>query len=401
MAKKLLILGGSRYILPVIEAAHDMGHRVITMDYLPDNIAHKYSDEYANVSIVDKDAVYEAAKDLKVDGIMSFAADPGVVPAAYAAEKLGLPFQGSADAVATLQNKGKFRAFLRDNEFNCPQIFVFGSVNEAIDAADEIPYPVIVKPTDSAGSKGCTRVDGADQLALAVEYALEFSLSNTVIVEQFMEKKYPSSDADGFTVDGEFKCISFTSQYFDSNAANPYTPAAFGMPCNMPKAAVLQLTDDLQRLAYLLNLGTGVYNIETRVGTDGLPYIMEISPRGGGNRLCEMLRYASNVDLIRASVQGALGEIIEGVCEPEYDGFWYQEILHSQNGGIYKEILYADGFKGEHVRDEQLWIKPNTKVEGFSGAQHAFGTVFMRFDTQQELEKFVANKGEFMKVIVE
>ena len=59
--KKLMLLGGLRYLLPVIEAAHKLGIYVITCDYLPGNIAHKYSDEYCNVSIVDKDAVLEAA----------------------------------------------------------------------------------------------------------------------------------------------------------------------------------------------------------------------------------------------------------------------------------------------------------------------------------------------------
>lgn len=56
--KKLMLLGGLRYLLPVIEAAHDLGYYVITCDYLPNNIAHKYSDEYCNVSIIDKEAVW-------------------------------------------------------------------------------------------------------------------------------------------------------------------------------------------------------------------------------------------------------------------------------------------------------------------------------------------------------
>ena len=41
--KKLMLLGGIRYLLPVIKAAHEQGYYVITADYLPDNIAHKYS----------------------------------------------------------------------------------------------------------------------------------------------------------------------------------------------------------------------------------------------------------------------------------------------------------------------------------------------------------------------
>lgn len=60
--KKLLILGGSRYVIPVIRKAHEMGVYVITCDYLPDNIGHQYADEYHNVSIIEKDKVLALAK---------------------------------------------------------------------------------------------------------------------------------------------------------------------------------------------------------------------------------------------------------------------------------------------------------------------------------------------------
>ena len=110
--KKLMILGGSRYALPVIRAAHELGVYVITADYLPDNIAHKYSDEFCNVSIVEKDLVLQKARELNIDGITSFACDPGVITAAYVAEKMGLPSCGPYKSVFLLQNKGLFRKFL-------------------------------------------------------------------------------------------------------------------------------------------------------------------------------------------------------------------------------------------------------------------------------------------------
>ena len=118
--KKLLLLGGSRYILPVIKKAHDLGIFVITCDYLPNNIAHKYSDKYCNVSIIEKDAVLKIAEENKIDGVMSFACDPGVVTASYIAEKMNLPFQSSYEATKILQDKGLFRKFLEDNGFNVP-----------------------------------------------------------------------------------------------------------------------------------------------------------------------------------------------------------------------------------------------------------------------------------------
>lgn len=64
--KRLMLLGGLPYLLPIIEEAHRLGVYVITADYLPNNIAHKYSDEYCNVSIVDKEAVLQAALDYRL-----------------------------------------------------------------------------------------------------------------------------------------------------------------------------------------------------------------------------------------------------------------------------------------------------------------------------------------------
>lgn len=108
--KKLLILGGSRNVIPAIEAAHQLGVHVITCDYLPNNIGHTYSDEYYNISIIDKDAVLDLSRNLKIDGIISFATDPGVLSAAYVAEKMGLP-TSPYKSVEVLQNKDLFREF--------------------------------------------------------------------------------------------------------------------------------------------------------------------------------------------------------------------------------------------------------------------------------------------------
>ncbi len=403
MTKTLLLLGGARYALPVIDAAHNLGARVVTCDYLPGNYAHRFSDGYVNASIVDREAVLSAARSVRADGIMSFAADPGVISAAYAAEELGLPFQGPYESVCILQSKDRFRAFLRDNGFNCPDQRAFGSVAEAAAAAGSIAYPVIAKPVDSAGSKGCSRVDSPEGLAAAVEEALSFSISGGCIVERFLEKQGDSSDADAFCLNGDFECVSFTSQLFDTSCPNPYTPAAYAMPASMPAWAQTELSSELQRLAGLLGLRDGVFNVETRVATDGKAYIMEVAPRGGGNRLCEMLRFATGgrIDLVRAAVQAALGMPVDGVGEPEFDGFWYQEMLHAGRTGTFRGISYAPGFCAAHVAEEQLWIAPGERVEAFTAANHAFGSVFLRFESHEELDEFLAEGGRFMRVEVE
>ena len=339
-----MLLGGIRYLLPVIKAAHEQGYYVITADYLPDNIAHKYSDEYVNVSIIDKDAVLKVASEKQINGIMSFGVDPGVVSASYVQTKMGLPSFGPYESVEILQNKDRFRAFLTEHGFNVPKAKGYTKAEDTMADADQWEYPIIVKPTDAAGSKGVTRVDEPSQLKAAVEHAFDKSLSGHIIIENFIEKQGCSSDTDSFSIDGKLKFVSFNAQRFDLNATNPYTPAAYSWPSTFTKEQETYLTSEIQRLITLLGMKTNVYNIETRIGTNGKPYIMELTPRGGGNRLCEDLP--------------------------------------------------------AEVVDEDLWVVKGDHVNSFEGANDAIGTLVLKFQTVEELEKSITNQCEWLKVVL-
>ena len=398
--KKLMLLGGLRYLLPVIEAAHKQGYYVITCDYLPDNIAHKYSDEYVNVSIIDKEAVLKAAREKEIDGIMSFACDPGVVAASYVQNQMGLPSFGPFESVEILQNKDKFRDFLQQNGFNVPLAKGFSSVEDAMEETYWYPWPVIVKPTDSAGSKGCTRVDRAEDLRPALEEAMRCSLSGHVIVEEFIEKSGCSSDTDSFSVDGKLQFVSFNAQRFDERASNPYTPAAYSWPSTFSKEEEDYLTSEIQRLITLLGLKTAVYNIETRIGTNGKPYIMELTPRGGGNRLCEMLRYATGVDMITAITRAIVGDPIDDISQQPYNGHWAEIILHAENEGKFARLDISPDLPAEIV-ERDLWVKPGDHVDSFDGANNAIGTLVLRFNNEEELEQAITNQQKWLKVVVE
>lgn len=397
--KKLMILGGTRYALPVIKAAHELGAYVITADYLPDNIAHKYSDEYCNVSITEQEATLRAAQERAIDGIISFACDPGVVTAAYVAEKLGLPSVGSYEAVSILQNKGKFRAFLTEHGFNVPMAKGYHDIDAALKDADLFHWPVIVKPTDSAGSKGVTRVDDPAQLRQAIEHALSFSRGKEFIIEDFITQHGFSSDTDSFSVDGELKFVSFNSQRFDSHAENPYTPAAYSWPSSMTEAHQAELASEIQRLIKLLGLGTSIYNIETREGTDGKAYIMECSPRGGGNRLAECLEYATGVKLVENAVRVALGMPTVGVEQRPYNGCWAEIILHSNKAGVF-DSLWIDESVQDAVFEQDLWIEPGEEVGEFSAANEAIGVVVLRFETDERLQTVMKEPSRYVKVLL-
>lgn len=398
--KRLMLLGGIRYLLPVIKAAHEQGYYVITADYLPDNIAHKYSDEYVNVSIIDKEAVLKVAREKEIDGIMSFGVDPGVIAASYVQNQMGLPSFGPFESVVILQNKDKFRAFLRDNGFNVPWAYGFDSVEDALLNRTKFTFPLIVKPTDSAGSKGCTRVDDESTLKSALEYAMKYSIGGKIIVEEFIEKRGCSSDTDSYAEDGVLKFVSFSAQRFDDNAINPYTPAAYSWPSTFSEDEETYLTSEIQRLITLLNMKTAVFNVETRVGRNGKPYIMELTPRGGGNRLCEMLRYATGVDLITAITRAMVGDEPGEIKQKPYDGYWAEVILHAERSGVFQELKIDPSLRS-HVIEEDLWVNPGNSVRGFEGANDALGTLVLKFDSKIEQEGQLSSINDRISVKVE
>lgn len=397
--KKIMLLGGIRYLLPVIKAAHEQGYYVITADYLPNNIAHKYSDEYVNVSIIDKEAVLKVAREKQIDGIMSFGVDPGVVSASYVQNKMGLPSFGPFESVEILQNKDKFRTFLKENGFNVPWAFGFASKDEAWESRFKFTYPLIVKPTDSAGSKGCTRVDSEDELMSAIIYAFKYTISGHIIIEEFLEKKGCSSDTDSYAQDGKLRFVSFCAQRFDSNATNPYTPAAYSWPSTFTKEEEEYLTSEIQRLITLLGLKTSVFNIETRVSQNNKPYIMELTPRGGGNRLCEMLRYATGVDMITAITRAMVGDDPNVIEQKPYNGHWAEIILHADKDGVFEDIHIDPSLPAEII-EKDLWVKTGDFVHGFEAANDAIGTLVLRFDNAQDLEKAITNQSSWLKTFI-
>ena len=395
--KKLLILGGDHFTIPVVKAAKEQGYYVITCDYLPDNVAHKVSDEYINFSTTDKDGILEWAKNNSIDGIVTFT-DSGVVTTAYVQHYLGLPQIGPLASVEILQNKARFRQFLTEHGFNVPKARGYKKCEDALKDTGYFNWPVIVKPVDSAGSKGVTKLESPEKLKEAVDFALQYSISGEFIVEEFIEKQGCSSDSDCFSVDGQFKFISFSAQRFDESVHGMYTPAAYSWPSSMSKYAEEDLSSELQRLISLLKMKTTIYNIESRVGTDGKPYIMEVTPRGGGNRLAEMLRFASGVDMITAAVRAAVGDTIYGIEQKPFDGFWSEIIVHSNKTGILERIEIAPEVE-PFIKEKDFWFKTGDAIKEFQSARDAIGTLVLKFSSRDIMERYIANQHSWLKVI--
>jgi biotin carboxylase len=113
MRSRILILGGSRFQVPLIRLARQRGLHVITCDYLPDNPGHRLADEYHNVSTTDKDAVLALARRIGIDAVASLSSDPAMQTVAYVANALGLPGP-RLDGIVKLTEKDALRRLMAE-----------------------------------------------------------------------------------------------------------------------------------------------------------------------------------------------------------------------------------------------------------------------------------------------
>lgn len=381
------MLGGLANMRGPIFAARSEGYRVVTCDWNPDNPAHKWSDDFRVASITDFEKILKIAEEIKPDGILSPGVDPGVVVAAKVADRLGLPAPGPIESIEILQNKILFRDFLEKNGFRVPSRAIPGRRD-----ISSLKFPVIIKPVDSAGSKGVTMIkenvgdesDGYRRLVRAVEYAASKSPSGHVIIEEFVDSIFPQSDSDWLVVDGKVVCATFSSMGFDMKSPNPFAPAWYSWPSSIPEDLQMKCVDEVQRLVSMLKLRTTMMNVELRIAYDGMPVIMECSPRNGGSRLAEMVALSTGVDMLKGAVRAAVGEDPGVFHHPRHYDPIGLNILHCNHDAIFKGINIDTHFGAELV-EEEYYVASGMMVSAFKGASDGFGHIVFRFPDTESL----------------
>lgn len=397
--KKILLLGGSAQQIVAIETAKRLGLYTVLCDYLPDNPGQYAADKFYLVSTTDKEAVLAAAQAENVDGVLAYASDPAAPTAAYVAEKLNLP--GSPYwAVNTLCCKDLFRAFLAENGFCTPKARGYSEITEALADMQNglFSFPVIVKPVDSSGSKGVSRVDSAGEAAPALEYAMSRSRGHRIIVEEFVEKYGYQIAGDGLSVDGKLVFRYFANDHFDPRCENPFVPVAASFPYNMPEDVQEKIHATIQRLLTLLGMRTSTYNFDIRIDKDLNVYLMEIAPRDGGNYIPQAIRYATGVDLVECSVKAAMGEPIVLPESIRPDGFWAYYAVHSLKDGILQQVVIDPDVEREHIVENHLIAKPGDRLCSFVGANSTLGILLMKFRSMEEMLRMIENADEWIRI---
>ena len=402
--KKILLLGGSAQQLVAIRAAKELGYYTVVMDYLPDNPGQYEADKFYGESTTDVEAVYRIAKEEQVEGILAYASDPAALPAAIVAERLGLP-TNPAKSVEILGLKYPWREFLQNNGFACPKHFSFHPntpSDEIKEAATDFTFPLVVKPTDSSGSKGVTMLEDWNGLENAIRWANEYSRNKVLLIEEFIQRGFPSVvGGDIFVWDGKVVLYGEMECLRDKHNS-PLIPIGKKKPLQVSQVQKERIHSELQRIVTALDIRFGELNIEIILDKDDNVHFLELGPRAGGNMIPIQLGDAFGIDLVKANVQAAMGEKPDFLSHPvnALPGCYMHYVLHSYIAGTFEGITIDEQI-AKNVYRKVIYKNPGDDVEVFDGAGKALGIIFMHFDTVEEMEDFCDKHNSFIKIILQ
>jgi biotin carboxylase len=318
MKERIIILGAGVMQGPAIRIAREMGLFAVALDADPRAPWVSLADRFEQIDLKDKEGIEAFARSLKSNGGLSGIMTAGTdfsASVAWVAERLGLPGI-PYEAALNASDKQRMRSCFEKAGVPSPAFTILtGTPGNKADSVDFLPfpYPVVVKPVDNMGSRGCRRVDSPSELGAAVGDALGFSRSGRVIVESYMDG--PEFSVDAIVYHGEITICGLADRHI---FFPPYfIEMGHTMPTRFPPEQQRALLDTFAQAVRSLGIAgensSGAAKGDVKLSSQG-PMIGEVAARlSGGYMSGWTYPYASGVEPVRAAIQMAVGRRPEGL----------------------------------------------------------------------------------------
>ena len=304
--KRIMILGGNYVQAEATKAAKQLGYFTISTDLHEGNPGHRIADEYCKVDIIDNEAVLKEAQRLEIDGLVPFCSDVLAPVAAYVQEKMGLP-GNPYDVIYTMTHKDLFRKFMQREGFLTPQNVKVNTVEEAISIFENTNHKLMLKPTDSAGSKGVFAIESVSDIERHWEETISVSPSKTALLEDYIDSVGLQQDGDIFVIDGKIAFWGMCDQY--KRPEEPFVPAALVYPSRQDPCLQGTAKETVQGILTKIGFKQGPCNVEYLVDKQGQVWVIEIGPRNGGNLIPFLIEKSTGINITELTVMQAVGDM--------------------------------------------------------------------------------------------
>jgi biotin carboxylase len=358
--KRLLILGAGVMQGPAISLAREMGVKTLVVDGNSRALMAGAADHFECIDLKDKEEITALAHKIKerrgLDGVMTAGTDFSAT-VAWVAEKLGLPGI-PYEAALNASDKSRMRSCFKEAGVPSPQFLTLTGLPGA-DFSPPFTFPVVVKPVDNMGGRGCRRVDSGEELNAALPEALKFSRSGRAIVEEFMEG--PEFSVDALVDHDKIYICGFADRHI---CFLPYfIEMGHTIPSTEDSRHISTMIETFKKAVQALGITAGVGAAKGDVKfTPKGPMIGEIAARlSGGYMSGWTYPYASGVDLTKGAIRLALGED-PGDLEARQDWTSAERAFISIPGKVHSVKGLREARATGYVKDLFPRIEPGNAV---------------------------------------
>lgn len=374
MPDRLLVLGAGVYQIPVIRRALELGCHVVVADYLPDNPGHRLASASEIVSTVDSEAILDVARRHAVDAVLTYGSDVSVPAVAYVSERLGLPGNSYATA-ALLQRKDRIRELQRNVSLPHPRFVYAEDARALADRAvrENLPFPALVKPADSSGSKGQSVAHSAEELPRSFAVARPFARCGVVVAEELRPDDATELVFEAFIEDGRLVFGHYGHNWF-CDETHPRVPVGEIFPGDFDDALTAEIDRQIQTLVTAAGVRTGCMNFDALLSR-GEVVIVDLGLRSGGNFVPEAVALSSGVDLTTAAIEAAFGRpaglpglhVSEAKCIVSY-------ILHTHAAGRFASSRVAPAIASSLI-ETRMFVSPGHEVRPYDRGDAGLGVI--------------------------
>ncbi|MDA9975979.1 ATP-grasp domain-containing protein, partial [Alphaproteobacteria bacterium] len=303
-----------------------------------------------------------------------------------------------------LTQKNDFRAFVKSRGYLVPEYQTHAVCAEAYEAMESFPFPALLKPVDSSGSKGVTLMEERPETLADFETiwdrAMGYSNRKRAILEQKVERSGYQIAGDGFLLDGKLAFSYFANEHFTRHP-NPLVPIGESFPCIQPRHHLDRLHDISADILSGLGMRVGGINFDAMVTADGDIFVIELGPRAGGNMIPEVTKLSCGFDLLSAGVRVAASLDVDiPTLSGEPRGHYSSYMVHAKSAGILRHIEIHQDLAADIV-ERRDYAKIGVEVHPYSGANRTVGGLILRHDSMEQMLARMDNMERYLTVHVD
>lgn len=362
--KKILIIGSDASNIAVVKTAHELEMYVIVVDSILDrkktpskNIADEAWDlDYSNtVEIVKR------ATESNIDGVFAGYSEYRVLAALKIAEAMKLPFYATEEQINLTRNKRFFKNECIKYGIKTPKDYCYNYPVSEMEL-NAIEYPVIVKPADYAGRKGITICYNEKNIQNAISFAVSYSKSKMVIIEEFL--KGVEFSAIYTLVDGNITLSCVNEKYISDDQERQTGLCEFVIT---PASFIKKFEDEMNAciIDFLkgIDAKNGVAFFQGMSTAKGI-YVFEMGYRVNGNNDFYVIEKNNDISflkmLLNFSVTGSMGKGQEK--DTPYFKRFYATMPLNVHAGVVEHIEYKELLKMSSFEDVQCLITEGQEI---------------------------------------